>query len=112
MEDLVNIRYGTAGLIGVMGYLVVFLGLFLLMMVVLLLGRIKRQKTEEKREVAPAVPVEPEIRAVQRPEADGEVELYGVHPRDAAVIMAILADRLGKPLQELHFKSIKEVKDQ
>ena len=41
--------------------------------------------------------------------AVGEVELYGTNPRDAAVVMAIVADRLGKPLQELRFKSIKEV---
>ena len=32
-------------------------------------------------------------------------------PRDAAMIMAIVADSLGKPLNELRFISIKEVKD-
>ena len=40
----------------------------------------------------------------------GEVKLYDVSDRDAAMIMAIVADKLGKPLNELRFKSIKEVK--
>ena len=31
-------------------------------------------------------------------------------PRDAAMIMAIVANKLQKPLNELRFKSIKEVK--
>ena len=44
------------------------------------------------------------------PGSAGEVKLYDTDPRDAALIMAIVADKLGKPLNELRFKSIKEVK--
>ena len=36
--------------------------------------------------------------------------LYDTPDRDAAMIMAIVADQMGKPLNELRFKSIKEVK--
>ena len=109
MTDLINIQVGTASLIGLSGYLVVFFGLALLMLVVMLLDRIMLHATKHQHDAAP-VPDRQNVLA-QPPESEGEIELYGVHPRDAAVIMAIVADRLGKPLEELRFKSIKEVND-
>ena len=39
----------------------------------------------------------------------GELKLYNVEKRDAAMVMAIVADKLGKPLNELRFISIREV---
>ena len=39
------------------------------------------------------------------------MKLYDTDPRDAAMIMAIVADTLGKPINELRFISIKEVKE-
>ena len=109
--DLIHIHIGTAALIGLMGYLVVFLGLFLLMLVVSLLGGIMKRKTDKPQATAPALTEKPKTVVAEPSEAKGEVELYGVHPRDAAMIMAIVADGLGKPLDTLHFKSIKEVED-
>ena len=44
------------------------------------------------------------------PGSAGEVKIYDTDPRDAAMIMAIVADKLQKPLNELRFVSIKEVK--
>ena len=44
------------------------------------------------------------------PGTAGELKLYDTDPRDAAMVMAIVADELGKPLNELRFISIKEVK--
>ena len=38
------------------------------------------------------------------------MKIYDTDPRDAAMIMAIVADKLQKPLNELRFVSIKEVK--
>ena len=35
---------------------------------------------------------------------------HDVNPKTAAMIMAIVADKMGKPLNELRFISIKEVK--
>ena len=107
MGDLINISLGTAGLIGLLGYLVVFLGLILLMLVVLLLGRLMKRRSGDPAP-APAASALPALRTKTN-DGGREVELYGVSPRDAAVIMAIVAHRTGKPLQELHFKSIKEV---
>ena len=44
------------------------------------------------------------------PGSAGELKLYDVEPKTAAMIMAIVANQMGKPLNELRFKSIKEVK--
>ena len=56
---------------------------------------------------APAAPAAP----AAAPGTAGELKLYDTDPRDAAMVMAIVADKLGKPLNELRFKSIREVKD-
>ena len=44
------------------------------------------------------------------PGSAGHLKLHDVDPRTAAMAMAIVADKLGKPLNELRFISIKEVK--
>ncbi len=56
---------------------------------------------------AAAAPAAPKKLA---PGSAGDVKLYDTDPRDAAMIMAIVANKLGKPLNELRFRSIKEVK--
>ena len=43
------------------------------------------------------------------PSSAGSLKLYNVEPKTAAMIMAIVADKMGKPLNELRFISIKEV---
>ena len=110
--DMVNISFGTGGIIALLGYGVVFLGLILLMLVVMLMSRIMMAK---QKKAAPAVTEMPSV-AVQplsekAPGTAGELKLYDTDPRDAAMVMAIVADTLGKPLNELRFISIKEVKD-
>ena len=44
------------------------------------------------------------------PGSAGALKLHDVEPKTAAMLMAIVADKLGKPLNELRFISIKEVK--
>ena len=56
-----------------------------------------------------AVPVAAAPKAVA-PGSAGELKLDDVEPKTAAMLMAIVADKMGKPLNELRFKSIKEVK--
>ena len=99
-----------------LGYLVVFIGLTLLMCVVIAVGKImvasaKKNKTEEAKAAAevPAAAVA-ETPKKLAPGSAGDVKLYDTDPRDAAMIMAIVANKLGKPLNELRFRSIKEVK--
>ena len=117
-EAMVDIGIGTAGLVALMGYLVVFFGLVLLMIVVMIMGKImvasKTKQTEqaaaEAAGKAAEAPAAPAPAADPAPGSAGEIKLHGVAPRDAAMIMAIVADKMGKPINELRFKSIKEVK--
>lgn len=44
------------------------------------------------------------------PGSAGEIKLHDVEPRTAAMLMAIVADDTGIPLNELRFISIKEIK--
>ena len=48
--------------------------------------------------------------APKAPGSAGEVKLYDVEPRTAAMLMAIVADTMGVPLNELRFISVREVK--
>lgn len=113
MNDLINISYGDAALTALLGYLVVFFGLVLLMVVIMIMGKIMVSRAAKATAAAPAVqPVSapaPEIPAA--PGSAGELKLYDTDPKDAAMIMAIVADTLGKPINELRFISIKEVKE-
>ena len=43
------------------------------------------------------------------PGSAGRLKLYNVEPKTAAMVMAIVADKMGKPINELRFISIKEV---
>lgn len=44
------------------------------------------------------------------PGSAGKLKLHDVEPKIAAMLMAIVANKMGKPLNELRFLSIKEVK--
>ena len=112
MNDLINISIPNAGVIALLGYLVVFLGLVMLMVVVMVMGKIMvaRAKKAQAAAVVEAAPVEAAPKA-EAPGTAGELKLYDTDPRDAAMIMAIVADTLCKPLNQLRFISIKEVKD-
>ena len=98
-----------------LGYLVVFIGLTMLMIVVIIVGKIMvaKMKKPAAETAAPAAAAAPAASAAPKelaPGSAGEVKIYDTDPRDAAMIMAIVADKLGKPLNELRFRSIKEVK--
>lgn len=115
MTDMVNISVANAGITAILGYLVVFVGLILLMLVVMLMGKImvaqnKKAAAKAAAEPAPATQSAP-VSAKPAPGTAGELKLYDTDPRDAAMVMAIVADTLGKPLNELRFISIKEVKE-
>ena len=115
MMDLINISIPNAALTALLGYLVVFLGLVLLMVVVLIQGKLMAPKKSAAPAPA-AVPVEEAAPAKREgPKAAGtagELKLYDTDPKDAAMIMAIVADATGKPLNELRFLSIREIKEE
>ena len=114
MDDLVNISIADAGIVTLLGYAVVFIGLILLMAMMMIMGAIMVSRAKKAAAAAPAaaaVPAAPAAPKAQAPGTAGELKLYDTDPRDAAMVMAIVADALGKPLTQLRFKSIKEVKE-
>lgn len=114
-QSMVDIGIGEAGLVALTGYAVVFVGLILLMIVVIIVGKIM-VSSQSKKAAAQAAPAAaaaapaPAAAPAAAPGTAGEVKLYDVSERDAAMIMAIVAHKLNKPLNELRFKSIREVK--
>ena len=119
-STLDNIGILDAAVVAVLGYAVVFFGLILLMCVIIIMGKAFMAKDKKAAAAAtaakanlaaapvaaPAAPVE----APAAPGTAGQLKLHDVNPKTAAMIMAIVADKMGKPLNELRFISIKEVK--
>ena len=71
-----------------------------------------RKKLSVKNKAAAPVVAPVPAEASQQPKAPGsagEIKLHNVEPKVAAMLMAIVADKTGKPLNELRFISIKEV---
>ena len=110
-----------AAIVAVLGYAVVFFGLILLMIVITIMGKVfiaKDKKAAEKAAAAKATvaavhtpaPAAAAAPAPEAPGSAGKLKLYDVEPKTAAMLMAIVADKMGKPLNELRFISIKEVK--
>ena len=109
--DLENISIINAAIVAVVGYAVVFFGLILLMLVLMGMGKIfsARDTKVKLAAPAPAAAVVPEAPKPVAPGSAGELKLHDVEPKTAAMLMAIVAHKLGKPLNELRFISIKEV---
>lgn len=112
-DSRLRLGIGDNLLDALLGYIVVFIGLTLLMVVVILVGKFFMVKNgaDDMKNVTPT-PTDKvtETPAALAPGSAGEIKIYDTDPRDAAMIMAIVADKLGKPLNELRFRSIKEVK--
>ena len=104
-----SVSFGDGVLDSVLGIAVVFFGLICLMYVIKLMGAIMTRKKPAAAPAAPAAPVKAEPVKLA-PGSAGECKLYDTPDRDAAMIMAIVADEMGVPLNELRFISIREVK--
>ena len=88
------------------------LGLVAALALVVVIAVIRKAVALNKKKKAAAIVEEPEIPVVEpvaAPGAAGQLKLHNVEPKTAAMLMAIVADKLGKPLNELRFISIKEV---
>ena len=129
-SSLVNIGIVDAAIVALLGYGVVFFGLILLMCVLIIMGKVFIAK--EKKAAAKAAAEKADLNAVPvvthpkgsvstmahpnfsgsqpAPGPAGQLKLHDVEPKTAAMIMAIVANKMGKPLNELRFISIKEVK--
>ena len=106
-----------AGILALLGYGVVFFGIVLLMVVVILMGKIfiakdRRQAAaaEAAKTAMPAAPVPAPKTGPVAPGTAGQLKLHDVEPKTAAMLMAIVANKMNKPINELRFISIKEGK--
>ena len=116
-DYLKDISIGNAAIVALMGYLVVFFGIVLLMCVITVMGKIfvaKANKAKAAAQPAPAPAAQPVPAAApapaEAPGTAGQLKLHDVPPKTAAMLMAIVANQMGKPLNGLRFISIKEVK--
>ena len=119
-DPSVKISIGEALIFALIGFAIVFAVLLILNIFIRILSAVVRgiENGTKKTEAAPAAPAaapvadsKPAIPAGMKV-ADGslgDVKLYDVDDATAAMIMAIVADQLDAPLNELRFKSIKEV---
>ena len=105
---MMTFTIADAAAAALLGYAVVFFGLILLMCVITLMGKVMAAR--QKAAAAPAAQPKLEVVAKTAPGTAGQVKLYNVPDKEAAMLMAIVAHKLGRPLNELRFKSIKEVK--
>ena len=105
-----HLGFLDASVIALLGYVVVFFGLILLMAVVILLGKFFSRKSAAAAPAPAPAPAAAEAPKPTAPGSAGELKLHDVEPKTAAMLMAIVADKMGKPLNELRFISIKEVK--
>ena len=111
-----DMSIADAGITAVFGYSVVFAGLLILMIVLYITGAIfkakdaKAQAAKEAENKSAKNTPAPVAEKPLAPGSAGHVKLFDVPDKEAAMIMAIVADKMQKPLNELHFISIKEVK--
>ena len=84
-----------------------------LAMAVIVAVLVIRKKTGANKKTLPEVPAvqEPAQPAPAAPGSAGKLKLHNVEPKTAAMLMAIVANKLNKPLNELRFISIKEVNE-
>ena len=106
-----------ACLYSVTGLLVVFFALILLMCIIKIMTAIgdsaEKKAALAAAAAAPAAPepaAEPAKVEVSGPKYTRELKLWDTDPRDAAMIMAIVAEATQIPLNQLQFLSIKEIK--
>lgn len=100
--------FGEALICSLLGICVVFFALILLMIIIKLMTAFSDKKQPAPAAAAPAAM--PEGRTA--PGSAGDVKLYDTDPRTAAMLMAIVADELKAPLNELRFISIREIKEE
>ena len=125
------LKVTDALLLALIGIVVVFIVLILLMLIVTLVGKIfdgseklkeKHPEWNDKVQNLKAKMTfwkknkeeETATDTVEQPLAKGtcgELKLINTDERDAAMIMAIVADQTNTPLNELRFKSIKRVEE-
>ena len=81
----------------------------LLAIVVIIAAVLKVSKKKKAAVVVEEAAPAPVVEMPTAPGSAGKLKLYNTDPKTAAMVMAIVADKLQKPINELRFISIKEV---
>lgn len=122
----VPLPFSQALVLSVIGLVIVLIALSVLAIMLLGLNKIVPALTGKPQEApapaapvvqqaAPAAPVEEKrvipagMAELPANQSQGEINLYSVDDKTAAMIMAIVSDTTKIPLNELYFKSIKEI---
>ena len=91
----------------------VALAMVLVLAVTVAVMAVRKKQARRNTAGKPAAPVypalKPEAPKPAAPGSAGRLKLHNVPPKTAAMVMAIVANQMGKPLNELRFISIKEV---
>ena len=108
----IKFTMGEVGLYAVLGFVIVLIVLCFLMGMIKCLSFVVKKIEKKSVKTAPAATTvsAQEVPAIA-PGRSGKIKLFDVPDREAAMIMAIVADQLQEPLANLNFISIKEVKD-
>lgn len=119
-----NINLIQALGISILGFAIVFVVLAVLILVVKIISAAFGEKTQAAPLPTPGKTAPAPVKASSAvaaaasapavplaPGSAGGCELHGVDPKIAAMLMAIVADKTGLPLNELRFRSIREIKD-
>lgn len=109
---MADISLMDAGIYALLGYGVVFVGLILLMFVLFAMGKAfvaAEKKQTAKKAASASEKTTEEAPKPTAPGSAGQLKLNNVDPKTAALLMAIVADKLQKPINELRFISMKEV---
>ena len=116
---MTNYTFGLCLLDSLVGLAVVFFALVLLMCMIKIMTGIgeSRQKKAAAAAMPADLPAQPADAPLQKiaplaPGSAGDVKLYDTDPRTAAMLMAIVADELKAPINELRFLSIREIKEE
>ncbi len=96
--------------VDVFGLSIVFAVLVALSLVIKLITRIVSRVQKNDSETQKTLQEAPPKPADQTQYADGELKLYDVDEKTAALIMAIVSDESDIPLPQLQFKSIRLMK--
>ena len=109
--DRINPSIADVLLIALVGFLTVFVVLVVLMGIISLISTLfdESKKTAVPSPSPSPSPTPAPVESTAIDDYTG-VKLIGVSDKEAAMIMAIMADELDKPLDNLRFISIKEVK--
>lgn len=106
-----DISGGDALLISLVGVLLIMASLALLIGVIYLMKWILKmfQPMSKLKAQAESTPAPAKKEVVYAKGSCGDFCLNNVSEREAAMVMAIVADQLQKPLNQIRFKSIKEI---